>query len=104
MLKTARRINGRQKRNLALLLIIPLLLFFMWDAISGTAVKGASGQQAYLSAERTAAHVDANRAVYDMLKNAAPHYTTRDILKGADVEVFRGYFGPRPAATLHNAR
>ena len=95
-LRAAGLLNRRQKINLALLLLIPLLLFFVWGTFTEKARRCASELHAVIRADNVSAHINANRALYDMLKNANSRYTAKNILEGADAEKFAGYFDPPP--------
>ncbi|MDR0454389.1 MAG: hypothetical protein LBH05_06230 [Deferribacteraceae bacterium] len=93
-------LNVRQKINLAILLLIPFFFYAIFGMVAEIAQNKASALPEVILADKVSVRINANRAVYDMLKNTNPQYVRKNVLEGAKAENFTGYFGPEPGNDL----
>jgi hypothetical protein len=94
--KTLSQLGSVHKRNLVLLLIIPVIFYFVYPEVLNSAVNYSNNQAAPRGVNSVRSKIDGNGATYDMLKNAVVDYEAKYILAGIVKEYLVKYFTPPP--------
>ncbi|MDR2400746.1 MAG: hypothetical protein LBD73_03735 [Deferribacteraceae bacterium] len=96
LVKTLSQLGGVHKRNLVLLLAVPVLFYFLYSDISGSILRYASTQAAPAGVDRVKAQIDRSSGIYDILKNVIVDYKSTYIFAGLVNEYLAKYFTPPP--------
>jgi hypothetical protein len=96
LVKTLSQLGGVHKRNLVLLLVIPVLFYFIYPEVLGSATAYFSKQSAPKGVDSVKLQIDKKANIYDLLKNALVDYQSTYVLAGIVNEYLAKYFTPPP--------
>jgi hypothetical protein len=97
VVKTLSQLGGVHKRNLILLLAIPLIFyFFIYPDVMTSGTSYFASQPAPQGVDRVHLHIDQKSGIYDLLKDALVDYEPKYILAGLVNEYLAKYFFTPP--------
>jgi hypothetical protein len=96
VVKTLSQLGGIHKRNLVLLLVIPVIFYFIYPEVLGGATDYFSKQSSPRGVDAVRLQIDKKAGIYDLLKNAPVDYQSTYILAGIVNEYLAKYFTPPP--------
>ncbi|MDR2105276.1 MAG: hypothetical protein LBP51_05935 [Deferribacteraceae bacterium] len=99
--KTLSQLGGVHKRNLVLLLVIPVIFYFIYPEAVTSATGYVNNQPIPRGVDRVKLQIDKSGGIYDLLKSAPIDYESKYILAGLVNEYLAKYFTmPPPPPTV----